>query len=93
MNSSNKRCLTSLLVGAIQLLSHVQLFSNPMDCSPPGSSVYGISQARILEYHFLSQARILVPFSSPEDLLDPGIEPLSPALKVNFFTTEPSGKP
>ena len=22
---------------------------NPMDCSPPGSSVYGISQARILE--------------------------------------------
>ena len=22
---------------------------NPMDCSPPGSSVHGISQARILE--------------------------------------------
>ena len=22
---------------------------DPMDCSPPGSSVYGISQARILE--------------------------------------------
>ena len=28
--------------------SHVQL-CNPVDCSPPGSSVYGISQARILE--------------------------------------------
>jgi len=23
---------------------------NPMDCSPPGSSVYGIPQARILEW-------------------------------------------
>ena len=23
---------------------------DPMDCSPPGSSVYGISQARILEW-------------------------------------------
>ena len=23
---------------------------NPMDCSPPGSSVHGISQARILEW-------------------------------------------
>ena len=33
---------------AVQLLSHVQL-CNPMDCSPPGSSVHGISQARILE--------------------------------------------
>ena len=34
--------------------------SDPMDCSPPDSSVHGISQARILEYlvtgcHFLLQ--------------------------------------
>ena len=29
---------------------------NPMDCSPPGSSVHGIAQARILEW---------VPFPSP----------------------------
>ena len=28
---------------------HVQLFATPMDYSPPGSSVYGILQARILE--------------------------------------------
>ena len=26
------------------------LFCDPMDCSPPGSSVHGISQARILEW-------------------------------------------
>ena len=30
-------------------LSHVWL-CNPMDCSPPGSSVHGIFQARILEW-------------------------------------------
>ena len=24
--------------------------SNPMDCSPPGSSIHGIFQARILEW-------------------------------------------
>ena len=32
---------------ACSSLSHVQL-CNPMDCSPPSSSVYGILQARIL---------------------------------------------
>ena len=44
-----------------------------MDCSLPGSSVNGISQARILEW---------VAFPSPGDLPDPGIEPVSPALQV-----------
>ena len=27
---------------------------NPMDCSPPGSSVHGVSQARILEWAAIS---------------------------------------
>ena len=31
--------------------------------------------------------------SSPGDLPDPGIEPMSPALAAGFFTTEPPGKP
>ena len=52
-----------------------------MDCNPPGSSVHG----------FL-QARILVPFPSPGDLLDPGIEPGSPALQVDAVPREPAGK-
>ena len=30
---------------------------NPMDCSPPGSSVHGISQARILEWVSISFSR------------------------------------
>jgi len=39
-----------------------------MDCSPPGSSVHGILQARILKW---------VACPPPGDLPDPGIEPVS----------------
>ena len=53
-----------------------------MDCSPSGCSVYGILQARILE----------LPFPSPGDLPDPGIEPETPVLAGKFFTTEPPEK-
>ena len=34
-----------------------------------------------------------LPFPSPGDLPNPGIEPVSPALVGRFFTTELSGKP
>ena len=34
-----------------------------------------------------------LPFPSPRDLPDPGIEPEPPALAGGFFTTEPPGKP
>ena len=30
---------------------------HPMDCSPPGSSIYGIFQARILEWAAISYSR------------------------------------
>ena len=33
------------------------ILCDPMDCSPPGSSVYGISQARILEWVAISFSR------------------------------------
>ena len=52
-----------------------------MDGSPPGSSVHGILQARILSR---------LPFPPPGDLPDPGIEPtslISPVLTGGFFTT------
>ena len=58
----------------------------PVDCSPPGSSVHGILQARILEWvaiHSLLQG----------DLLDPGTEPGSPALQVDSLLSKPPGKP
>ena len=34
-----------------------------------------------------------LPFPSPGDLTDPGIEPASPALAGRFFPTEAPGKP
>ena len=65
-----------------------------MDCSPPGSSVCGILQARILEL-------VAMPLFRGSLLPREGIEPESsaaPALQVVFFffflfTTEPPGKP
>ena len=44
------------------------ILCDPMDCSPPGSSLHGILQARIVDW-------IAIP--SPGDLLDPGIKPSS----------------
>ena len=52
-----------------------QVMSNscdPIDCSPPGSSVHRIFQARVWSG---------LPFPSPEDLPDPAIEPAG-----RFFT-------
>ena len=34
-----------------------------------------------------------LPFPPPRDLLNPGIEPTSPALAGGFFTTAPPGMP
>ena len=34
-----------------------------------------------------------LPFLSPEDIPNPGIKPMSPALAGKFFTTEPPVKP
>ena len=59
-------------------------FCDPMGRSPPGFSVHGISQARILEW---------LPVFPPGDLPYPGLKLVSPALAGRFFTTEPPGKP
>ena len=61
--------------------SHVQLFATPWTVAPPGSSVRGIFQARILEWVAISYSR---------GLSNPGIETaflMSPALACGFFTT------
>jgi len=36
------------------------ILSDPMDCSPPGSSIHGIFQARVLE-------RVAIAFSATKD--------------------------
>ena len=127
-------------------------FCDPVDWSPPGSSVHGILQARILEWVAVSFSRISsrprdqtqvscnagrrfnlwatreakvkllscvrlfaapwtvayqapismafsrqeywsgLPFPSPGNLPDPGIEPRSPAMQADALTSEPPGK-
>jgi len=51
-----------------------------MDHIPPGSSVHGFSRQKYCS---------ALPFPPPQDLPNPGIEPASPALQVDSFTTEP----
>ena len=54
----------------------------PTDCSLPGSSVHGISQATILEW-------LAIPFS--RDLPNPRMKPVSPALRVNSLPLSHQG--
>ena len=57
---------------------------DPMDCSPPGSPVHGILQARIWSG---------LPCPSPGDLSNPGVEQGSPALQAESLPAELPGKP
>ena len=62
------------------------ILCDPTDCSPPGSSVHGISKQEYWSG---------LPFPPPGDLPNPGIKPMSPAspaLAGGFFTTEPPGQ-
>ena len=53
---------------------------NPVDCSPPGSSVHGILQARVLEWVAISFSR---------GSAWSGIKPRSPTLQADALTSEP----
>ena len=55
-----------------------------VDCSPPGSSLHGISQARILQW---------LPFPSPGDLSDLEIKPEAPAWQVDSLPLSHQGNP
>ena len=65
--------------GSCYLVTVSDSFVTPWTIALQVPSVHEISQARILEW---------VAISSPEDLLDPVNEPMSPALAGGFFTTE-----
>ena len=57
---------------------------DPMGCSLSGSSVHGISQARYWGG---------LPFPSPGDLSDLGVEPASPALQADSLPPSHWGSP
>ena len=74
------------LYGACSVTQLCPTLLNPMDCSPPGSSIHEISQAIILEWVSSSASRGFPP---------PGMKPTSPASPAwagGFFTTEAPGK-
>ena len=56
---------------------------DPMDCSPPGSPVHGDSPDKNTDG---------LPFPSPGDLSNSGIEHGSPALQADSSPSEPPGK-
>ena len=77
----------SLIKSGGKSLQSCPTLCDPMECSPPGSSVLEILQARILEW---------VDMSSSRDSPNPGIEPMSlmtPALQAESLSPEPTGKP
>ena len=70
--------LSCVRVCACSVTSVVSDSCDPMDCSPPGSSVHETLQARTLEW-------VAVP--SSRDSSPPRTEPWSPSLAGSFFTT------
>ena len=57
---------------------------DPVDCSPPAPPPMGFSRQEYWSG---------LPFPSPGDLPNPGIEPRFPALQADTLTSEPPGKP
>jgi len=65
-------------------LSHVRLFATPWTAARQAP----LSMAFPRQEYWSG-----LPFPSPRDLLDPGMEPGSPASQADFFITEPPVKP
>ena len=66
-HTAMKTCLC-VCVCVSESLSRAQL-CNPVDCSPPGSSVHRISQARVLEWVVFLLQGIFLTWGSKPDLL------------------------
>ena len=68
----------------VQLLQSCLILCDPVDCRPPGSSVLGILQARILEWVAMPSFR---GSCRPRDGTNVSW------FRGGFFTAEPLGKP
>ena len=68
----------------VKSLSHVRLFATPWTVAHQAPPSMGFSRREYLSG---------LPFSSPGDLPDPGIEPMSPSLQADALISEPPGKP
>ena len=65
-------------------LSHIRLSATPWTVAYQAPPLMGFSRQEYWSG---------LPFPSPGDLPDPGIEPRSPALEADALTSEPPGKP
>ena len=68
----------------VKSLSHVGLFATPWTVAYQASPSMGFSRQKYWSG---------LPFPSPRDLPDTGIEPRYPALEADALTSEPPGKP
>ena len=68
----------------VKSLSHVQNFVTPWTVAYQAPLSMGLSRQGYWSG---------LPFPSPEDLPDPGIEPRSPILQPDALLSEPPGKP
>ena len=68
----------------VKLLSRVWLFATPWTIAYQASPYMGFSRQEYWSG---------LPFPSPGDLPDPGIEPRSPILQADALPSEPPGKP
>ena len=70
--------------GKVKSLSRVRLFATPWTVAYQAPLSMGFSRQEYWSG---------LPFPSPGDLPDPGIEPRSPTLQADTLTSEPPGKP
>ena len=68
----------------VKSLSHVQLFAAPWTVAHQAPPSMGFSRQEYWSG---------LPFPSPGDLPNSGIEPRSPVLQADALTSEPPGKP
>ena len=85
VNLGSESQLYYLLVKVkVTSLSHVRLFATPWTIAHQAPLSMGFSGQEYWSG---------LPFPSPGDLPDPGIEPGSPALQADALSSEPPGKP
>ena len=68
----------------VNSLSRVRLFATPWTVAYQAPPSMGFSRQEYWSG---------LPFPSPGDLPDPGVEPRSPALQADALSSEPPGKP
>ena len=77
-------CLTFYSKRQVLVTQLYPTLCNPMDCSHEAPPPMGFSRQEYWSG---------LPFPSPGDLPNPGIEPGSPTLQADTLTSEPPGKP